>query len=94
MWVLNDRPSIRFVRDALLMRRAGTIELVLSRAAAPSLPVSTPVEPGTSSDSTSGGALGGEYPVPQCILFKCSQVYYIRSERILVRMIGCMSVVT
>lgn len=31
MWDLNDRPSIRFVRDALAMRSSDTIDLVLSR---------------------------------------------------------------
>ncbi len=31
MWDLNDRPSIRFVRDALAMRSADTITLVVSR---------------------------------------------------------------
>ena len=40
MWVLNDRPSVRFVRDALTMRRAPTIDLVLSR-----MPEAEPVSP-------------------------------------------------
>lgn len=31
MWDLNDRPSIRFVRDTLAMRSSDTIDLVLSR---------------------------------------------------------------
>jgi hypothetical protein len=31
MWDLNDRPSVRFVRDALAMRNSDSIDLVLSR---------------------------------------------------------------
>jgi hypothetical protein len=31
MWDLNDRPSVRFVRDALAMRSSDSIDLVLSR---------------------------------------------------------------
>ena len=60
MWVLNDRPSIRFVRDALLMRRADTIDLVLSQEAAPPAAVSSPGEPGYSSDSTGNQTWEGE----------------------------------
>lgn len=55
MWVLNDQPSIRFVRDALFMRRADTIDLVLSRkastAALPSVPPDSSGSSGYESES-------------------------------------------
>ena len=58
MWVLNDRPSIRFVRDALTMRRSDTIDLVLSRGPVAE-PVSSPPEPASGS-GTSGEPAKGE----------------------------------
>ncbi len=49
MWVLNDRPSLRFVRDAFSMRRSPTIDLVLSR-----MPEAEPVSPPSSSTASGG----------------------------------------
>ena len=58
MWVLNDRPSLRFVRDAFSMRRSPTIDLVLSR-----MPEAEPVSP-PSSSTASGGSEESEPGMP------------------------------
>lgn len=55
MWQLNDRPSIRFVRDALLMRRMDSITLVLSRQP---MYADTDPQPAQSLDATSESAAG------------------------------------
>lgn len=58
MWVLNDRPSLRFVRDALSMRRAPTIDLVLSRmpeAEAVSAPAVSGMATSSASDESEPG---------------------------------------
>ncbi len=62
MWVLNDRPSLRFVRDALTMRRAPTIDLVLLR-----LPEAEPVsQPAALASAASADAeeTGGSHELP------------------------------
>ena len=59
MWVLNDRPSLRFVRDAFSMRRSPTIDLVLSR-----MPEAEPVSPPSSLTASSGS----EEPEPGACL--------------------------
>ena len=60
MWVLNDRPSLRFVRDALTMRRAPTIELVLSRMPEAE-PISSPTLSGLTASTASDEAEPGMF---------------------------------
>ncbi len=80
MWVLNDRPSLRFVRDAFSMRRSPTIDLVLSR-----MPEAEPVRP-PSSSTASGGA---EEPEPGMAVVIATLQAPVRRLMLLLRDLAC-----
>lgn len=74
MWVLNDRPSLRFVRDALQMRRAPTIDLVLSRMPEPET-VSPPAVSSIATSNDSDGSEPGEHLTTYMHVQKPSHLY-------------------